>query len=313
VGTNARGLREVGCLPNLGPGLSEAAEAGSGMSAAEARDAGAAGEIGAFYLMRSDPLRELPDRDGWERALGAAKFVVAQGEFLNHSMERHADIVFPAESYAEKEGTVTHPDGRLQRLRPAIGHPGEVRMESLALVELARRLGLELPFLTAGMVLDQISNEVPFYRGVTLDEIGGQGVRWQERRQSIEAAGETLGELRFASPRDPPEPPKEADGRLRLEAVRSLWASSDVEHSPALESLRARQELVVNPTEAERLGVGDGDEVEVASNGHSVRASVRLRAGARPGCAYLLEATADESANVLMDGRPSLVEVRPVG
>jgi anaerobic selenocysteine-containing dehydrogenase len=70
---------------------------------------------------------------------------------------------------------------------------------------------------------------------------------------------------------------------------------------------------VVNPTEAERLGVGDGDEVEVASNGHSVRASVRLRAGARRGCAYLLEATADESANVLMDGRPSLVEVRPVG
>ena len=72
------------------------------------------------------------------------RFVVAHSQFLNESIEDHADVVFPAESYAEKDGTVTHPDGRLQRLRPAIGRPDEVQAEWRLLVELGRRLGLEL-------------------------------------------------------------------------------------------------------------------------------------------------------------------------
>ena len=61
------------------------------------------------------------------RALGAAAIVIVHSQFLTRPIERHADVVFPAESYAEKEGTVTHPDGRVERLRPAIGRPGRVR------------------------------------------------------------------------------------------------------------------------------------------------------------------------------------------
>ena len=306
VAVNARGLREVGCLPNLGPGLTPR-DGDPGMSAAEMREGG----IEAFFLARSDPLRELPDRSGWERALGSARFVLAQAEFSNESIERHADVVFPAESYAEKEGTVTHPDGRLQRLRPAIGHAGEVRADALVLIELAARLGLELPFLASSMVSQEIAHEVSLYRGITLDEISGQGVRWQERPPSLEAAATVLGDLRFTAPRDPPAPPERRDGQLRLGPVRSLWASSETEHSPALDFLTPRQELVLNATEAERLGVRDGAAVEVASGGEVVTATARLRSSARPGCAYLIEATADESANALMNGRPALVEVRP--
>ena len=82
-----------------------------------------------------------PGQAAWDAALGAASFVVAHAQFLGESVARHADVVFPAEAYAEKEGTVTHPDGRLQRLRPAIGHPGEVRMEWQVLLDLAARLG----------------------------------------------------------------------------------------------------------------------------------------------------------------------------
>jgi NADH-quinone oxidoreductase subunit G len=151
-GTNGRGLREVGCLPNMAPGLESLAE-----------DKGIDGKPKALYLLHSDPVRELPDRKRWEDALATASFVVAHDQFVTESLERHADVVFPAESYAEKEGTVTHPDGRLQRLRPAIGHPGDVRMEWQVLVELGRRLGLELPHLTAGMIWQEISERVPFY------------------------------------------------------------------------------------------------------------------------------------------------------
>ena len=99
------------------------------MVAAGAREAALDGEVRAFYLLHADPLRELPEGERWDEALGAASFVVAHEQFLGESAARHADVVFPAESYAEKEGTVTHPDGRLQRLRPAVGHPGGVRAE----------------------------------------------------------------------------------------------------------------------------------------------------------------------------------------
>src|SRR5205085_10427718 len=181
--TNGRGLRESGCTPGLGPGLADVG-APAGMTAALARDA-AGGDGKAFYLLHSDPIRELPEGERWDQALGAASFVVAHEQFLGDSAERHADVVFPAEAYAEKEGTVTHPDGRLQRLRPAIGRPGEVRAEWQVLVDLGLLLGLGLEHhLSAGGILDELAERSPLYGGVTLDEIGGRGVRWQEREAS---------------------------------------------------------------------------------------------------------------------------------
>jgi NADH-quinone oxidoreductase subunit G len=309
LGTNARGLREVGCLPNLGPGLSDTA---AGVAAGGAAEAAARGEVKALYLLHCDPQREYPSSERWDRALGAA-FVVAHDQFISPSLERHADVVFPAESYAEKDGTVTHPDGRLQRLRPAIGRPGEVRMGWQLLIELGRGVGLDLPHLTAGMVLSEIAAHVPFYRDVTLDEIGGDGVRWQEREVSIAAARETLGELHFSSPAPVPAPLEPSGQALALATVPDLWASWECERSPALDFLPAEQELQVHPSDGERLGVEPGDRVEVASNGHAVHAVVRLRESARPGSALLTWGTRLENANRLVDGAPVLVEVKKAG
>ena len=69
----------------------------------------------------------------------------------------HADVVFPAESHAEKEGTVTHPDGRLQRLRPNVPHPGEVRPGWQVLVELSAALGHETGLDTASEVFEALA------------------------------------------------------------------------------------------------------------------------------------------------------------
>jgi NADH-quinone oxidoreductase subunit G len=303
---NGRGLREVGFTPVLGPGL---ADSEPGRGARAAAEAAARGEPAAFYLLHSDPLREQPDRPLWERALAAAGTVIAHSEFVTETLERHADVVFPAESHAEKEGTVTSPDGRLQRMRPSIGHPGEVRPEWQILVELGRRLGLELDHLTAGMVLAEIGERVPLYRGVTLDEIGGRGVRWQERATAGEAVA-ALGELRFGSLSLPPQPPAAPERALRLVQVPDLWASWETDRAPALRFLRARQELRLHPEDAAGLALADGQAVDVASNGHSLRARVRLQSGARRGCAYLVLGTAEQNANELADGGATFVEVR---
>src|SRR5439155_14289321 len=179
LGTNSRGLREVGCVPNMAPGLGDLEAAGK--SAPEIA-AAMGGELSALVLFHADPVRTHPDRAAWERALDAAGFVLAFSDFVTESLEEHASVVFPAEAYAEKEGTVTHPDGRLQRLRQAVGRPGSVRTEWSVLLELASELtGAPLSLLTESMVTRALSMSVPFYAGITLEEIGGRGVRWQER------------------------------------------------------------------------------------------------------------------------------------
>ncbi len=176
-GANARGLREVGCLPDAGPGLSEASD---GHNAAEIRDALAAGDLEAAFLLNADPVRDFPGGPAWTEALGKAKFVLTVSMFEN-ATTRHADVVFPAEFYAEKEGTVTHPDGRLQRLRPGVPRPDGVRPIWQVLVELSALLGDETGIDSPPEALDAIASDVSFYAGITHEEIGGRGVRWQER------------------------------------------------------------------------------------------------------------------------------------
>ena len=72
------------------------------------------GELTALYLLQTDPLRDLPDRALWEQAMGAASLVVAHASVLTEGLREYANVIFPAESHAEKDGTVVHPDGRLQ-------------------------------------------------------------------------------------------------------------------------------------------------------------------------------------------------------
>jgi NADH-quinone oxidoreductase subunit G len=171
-GANGRGLREAGALPNAGPGLSALAE--DGRDAPAIAEGLAAGELSAVLLMQADA--ELP-----ERALERASTVVAFATVLTGGLREHANVVLPAQAYAEKEGTIVHPDGRLQRLRPAVAHPGATRAQWQVIAELAARLGLDLDVSTGPMASQQLFDAVPFYEGLTLDEIGGKGVRWQER------------------------------------------------------------------------------------------------------------------------------------
>src|SRR5207302_979573 len=145
AGANGRGLREAGAVPDAGPGYAElAGGAVSGRGAAQIGRAAAQGELTALYLFGTDPVRDLPNRARWETALHSAPLVVAHASVLTEGLREHATVIFPAESHAEKEGTVVHPDGRLQRLRIAAAHAGEVRAGWAVLVELARRMGADL-------------------------------------------------------------------------------------------------------------------------------------------------------------------------
>jgi NADH-quinone oxidoreductase subunit G len=301
AGTNSRGLREVGCVPNMGPGLADLDTPGK--SAPEIA-AAMGDELSALILFHADPVRTHPDRGAWERALDSAGFVLAFSDFVTDSLAESASVVLPTEAYAEKEGTVTHPDGRLQRLREAVGHPGSVRPEWSVLLELAAELmGTPLSLLTEPMVTRALSMSVPFYAGITLDEIGGRGVRWQERDAASKLPE---AELPDAPLETPPEP---VEG-MRLGTVPSLWSGREGEHAPVLRFLAPRQRAELSPEDAGRLGIRPGDEVEVSVNGTSVRATAALRSAVPAGSLFLVEGIGEHSATALTGGEPRAVEVR---
>jgi NADH-quinone oxidoreductase subunit G len=306
---NGRGLREAGFGPAHGAGYADV-PAGA-LTAPSIARALAAGDLGVLYLLDADPLRTHPDRTAWESALAKAQTVIAHAATLTPTVAEHADVVFPAEAYAEKEGTVTHPDGRVQRLRVAIGRPGSldagVRPGWQVIAEVARRAGHDPGVMAGPMASAQLFAAVPFYAGLTLDRIGGRGVRWPEE-DAAAALGAAPWEL--ASLSVPPLTGAAGDGNLRLGTWHSLWAAPEVDLSPALQFMRPRQVVELSPADAGRLGVRDGDEVEVGSNGTRVRGAARLRAAVPGGSVFLMEGTEDAPANVLTE---QLVAVRRVG
>ena len=346
AGANGRGLREVGALSNAGPGYADLRRRGRG--AAGIAKATADGELTALYLLEIDPLRDLPDRMLWKRALGRASLVVAHTSILTEGLRDHATVVFPAESYAEKEGTIVHPDGRLQRLRAAIAHPGGVRAGWSVIVDLAKRAGLDMTVLTSSMAFAQLVDAVPFYAGLTLEQIGGRGVRWPERPQAgAMPAGISPGttatpqradvargpkqtaagppaqrERRATAGVDPPpaaaQRPPAADGTdsdqaragaLRLGRYRPIWASPEVEVSPGLKFAVARQQLELSPQDARQLGIVNGEAVVVSQNGTSLWATAAVRSGVPPGAAFLAEGLPSDSANVLTE--PTIEIAKP--
>ena len=177
---NGRGLREAGVLPNAGPGLSAPTE--EGLDAHGIAEALGKGELSCVYLLGADPIAEAGEQDSamWEQALERATTVVSHATFLTDALREHADIVFPAGAYAEKEGTIVHPDGRIQRLRQAaarVGGAESSRAEWQVLADLAGRIGLDLQIQSGAMASLQLFDAVPSYAGLTLEEIGGRGVR----------------------------------------------------------------------------------------------------------------------------------------
>jgi len=307
AGANGRGLREAGAVPDAGPGHS--ALDSPGRSAAEIGAAAAAGDITALHLFGTDPVRDEPDRALWERALHSAALVVAHASVLTEGLAEHATVIFPAESHAEKEGTLVHPDGRLQRQRIAIAFPGEVRAGWWVLTEIAAACGLDTGVQRPSDAFAQLVAAVPFYEGLTLEEIGAHGVRWPERPQAQSLAPGAEGGLPEEVALDgasESEPAALTNGHLRLGTYRPIWASPECEISPALKFLIPEQQVELSPEDARRLGVLHGEEVLVAQNGTRLAAKAFVRSAVPAGSAFLADGLSVQSANVLTE---SLIEV----
>jgi hypothetical protein len=144
---------------------------------------------------------------------------------------------------------------------------------------------------------------VPFYAGLTLEEIGGRGVRWQDRDAASAVPPQDV-------PTGPLDTPPDLSAGLRLGAAPALFASPAVEHSPSLRFLAPRQRAELSPADAERLGIASGEDVEVSSGDRVLRATAAIRAAIRPGSVFLTQGLGADGAEALTNGVPRTVEVR---
>jgi len=334
--TNARGLREAGCLPDAGPGLAETAV---GRSTEEIRQALIDGEVTHLVLFGADPLRDFPDTPAWEEALTACDFLVSFSMHENATTAK-ADVVLPLETHAEKDGTVTHPDGRLQRVRPSASRPGFVQSNIVVLAELAKALGLDTGINSQPTAFKALTEAVSFYKGIEETDIGGRGIRWQDREGStsdrLGTEGPAPGPVgtaegdspdtqreapvsmvqpdatprRVASAESPSAVPQTSgDGALLLGTYRDLWAGPITELNPPLKFLTPHQRLEISPQDAQRLDLKNGEAVRVSQNGAALTAAVLIKERVTPGTAFMAEGVAEANANALLNGGPVKVQI----
>jgi NADH-quinone oxidoreductase subunit G len=331
--TNARGLREAGCLPDAGPGLARAPfgshtspnGASVGKGTEEIRAALESRELKTLLLFGVDPLRDFPDTEAWKNALAKADHVIAFSMFENAATM--ADVVFPLETHAEKDGTVTHPDGRLQRVRPAASRPGSIRPNWGVLAELSLSLGHDTGVSSQPSAFAALTAAIPFYAGITDSDIGGRGIRWQETEAAAAVPRPGEGDVgapseRFAREEEPPSGDSSPTQQrrvaseegaptapLRLGTYRDLWAGPITELNPPLRFLTPQQQVELSIADAERLGLKSGDPVRVSQNGTSLSARVAIKERVPEGVCLMLEGLAESNANVLLNGSPVSVQI----
>lgn len=174
--SNSQGAMDMGVLPDVLPGYKPADA--PGLTTQQMLEAAASGELQALWIVGADPARTYHDTDLVHRALDTCPFVVVS-ELAPTETARRADLVLPAASFAEKDGTFTNCERRVQRIYKAFEISPDVKPDWLIFTEIAAQMGGGSPYFTARDVLRDIAATVPMYAGINPRTLGEFGVRWE--------------------------------------------------------------------------------------------------------------------------------------
>ncbi len=187
---NQQGAMDMGILPDVLPGYLPAEN--PGMNTRQMLEAAANGELKALWLVGSNLLSEFYDKDLARRALEKCDFVVVNELFLTETA-RMADVVLPAQSVAERDGTYTNAERRVQRFLKAFELDPMIRADWIVFTQVAAQMGGGPPYSSARDILRDINQNVELYRECTLQNIGDEGCRWQypggRRAESAQIGG----------------------------------------------------------------------------------------------------------------------------
>jgi len=135
------------------------------------------GKMKALYIIGENPLVSDPDLNHAEKSFSNLDFLVVQDIFLTETAKL-ADVVLPSSCFAEKEGTFSNTERRVQRIRKAVEPPGQARSDWEIICDIANRMGYKMSYQSAREIMEEISMVTPSYGGITYDRIEKTGIHW---------------------------------------------------------------------------------------------------------------------------------------
>ncbi len=322
---NVQGACDVGALPNVYTGYQSVADAAvrekfekawgvslnpsPGLTLTEIFDAAHKGQIKAVYLIGENPVLSDPDANHVRESIEALEFFVVQDIFLTETAQL-ADVVLPSVSFAEKDGTFTNTERRVQRVRKAIEPLGDAKPDWEITCQIARRMGAKgFDFESPAQIMDEIASLTPSYGGISYSRLEGGGLQWPCPNKEhpgtpvLHTQQFSRGKGRF-TPLEykPPKELPDSEYPLILTTERSLYqyhTGTMTRKVKGLNTIRGEEMVEINPSDASALGIADGEMVKVISRRGEVVARAKVTETSPVGVVTMDFHFAESPANVL--------------
>ncbi len=191
---NVQGACDMGGLPNVYTGYQKVADLAvrarmaeawgvkevpqePGLTVTEMMDSAHEGKIKALYIIGENPMVSDPNLNHAEEGLKKVDFLVVQDIFLTETA-RLADVILPSASFAEKDGTFTNTERKVQRVRKALDPPGEAKQDWEIICDISSRMGYQMSYDDPKAIMDEIAKVTPSYCGIIYDRIEFDGLYW---------------------------------------------------------------------------------------------------------------------------------------
>lgn len=308
---NVQGAADMGCQPHQGAGYLAVNDPVNhkrfeefygvhlsdqiGWKIPQMYDAAIAGELKALWVMGEDLVQTDPNTDHVKKALGSLEFLVVQELFMTPTAEM-AHVVLPASSFLEKSGTFTNGERRVQRVNAVIQPLAGTKPDGQIMVEIMNRMGFAQPAYTPEGVLAEIAQIVPFFKGATWEGLTDQGTQWPIQEGCVgtdilhkDAFKRGRGKFHFFPFQESREIERHHDefpfilttGRL-LEHYNCGTMTRRTNNALIV----TQDELAINPQDADRKRIADGDEVRIFSARGEVRLQAKRSEEVKPGVLY---------------------------
>ncbi|MFC1566751.1 formate dehydrogenase subunit alpha [bacterium] len=266
------------------------------------------GNVKLAYIMGENPMLSDPDLNHVKTSLEKLDFLVVQDIFLTETAEL-ADLVLPAATFAEKDGTFTNTERRVQRVRKAVTPVGEAKADWEIITELMNRMGYKAVYNTPSDIMDEIASVTPQYAGISYERIEKKGLAWpcldKEHpgtpylHKDKFARGKGL--LRPAEYKASNELPDEefpfllTTGRILYHFhTRTMSGKTD-----GLNEIEGHSFIEINTITADKMKIKDGEKIKVASRRGEVVSTARLDSTIKEDVVFMPFHFIDGPANVL--------------
>jgi formate dehydrogenase major subunit len=278
------------------------------------------GGVRGMYMMGENPFLSDPNINKVRKALAALEFLVVQDIFLTETAE-FADVILPASSYLEKDGTYTNTDRRVQLGRKVLDPPGQARVDWEVVQDIATRIGLDWHYTSPREIFEEIVAVMPSYTNLSYDNLGLSGKLYpnpdpEHSDGTVVMFGEKFNTADGLAHLVPAEwlPAKELPDDqypfvLNTGRLLQHWHTGTMtRRSYALDAISPRAEVYLSPGDAAALGLADGDQARVTSRRGSIVLATRVSHREAPGNAFIPFHFREAAANLL-----TIDEIDPMG